>query len=129
MLGLFMLSGRKSWPIWLAVRSVATSVVGIVVAVILSKLAMPALADQVKELDAAAVPTITEYVLENHVWLPWTPIPALILGVSAIVFRYLRTMLAPIAAITSVAAFVVIVGSLIVVMMPIYSVPKEFGLG
>jgi len=119
---------RASWSMWLAMRSLVTAIGGIAAAFVLSSLAMPHLADHIKEMGADA-PQMTRFVMENHRYLPIVPIPALVLGIAAVVFRSLRTLLAPLAAVASIMALVVVVGSLVVAMMPLYSMPKDLMVG
>ena len=113
---------------WLAVRAVATAIVGIGAAVILNKMAIPALAGQIDQFGSDISP-MYKWVMSNHHWLPWIPLPALVLGLAAIMLRSLRNILAPLAAFVSLIAFIVIIGSLVVAMMPMYSMPKSFNLG
>ncbi|MHC4442594.1 MAG: hypothetical protein ACYTF1_10025 [Planctomycetota bacterium] len=106
---------------WLAVRSVATAVIAIVVAIILHKTAIPALVGNY-DSNSSNVSTFTQLVIDNQQLLPWIPVPALIVGITAVAIRHSRGILAPVAAITSLIAVIVIVGSLIAVMMPMYLV-------
>ena len=112
---------KSRWPMWLAVRSVATAVCCIVAAIILHKTALPALAGTIGQIKTN-VPEVTHLVIDNHQWLPWIPVPALIIGIAAVILRPIRSILAPLAAITSLIAVIVIVGSLVVAMMPMYRI-------
>ena len=115
---LFMLKrGRRS--LWFAVRSVATAVVCIVVAIILHKIAIPALDNMSDQLETN-VPTVTYLIIDNHQWLPWIPVPALVVGIAAVILCPMRCILTPVAVITSLIAVIIVIGSLIVVMMPMY---------
>jgi hypothetical protein len=118
-LGPMMMLSKRGRKMWFAVRSVVTAIVCIVVAIILHKAAIPALISK-GELPESNMSDLTHLVVDNHQWLPWVPVPALILGFAAVVLRPLRGLLVPFAVLASLVAVVVIIGSLIVVMMPMY---------
>jgi len=62
--------------------------------------------------------------LEYHAELPFLPVPGLLLGIAALMFKPFRLPLAVLAMIVAVAATAAIVAMLIGGMMPLYEVPR-----
>jgi hypothetical protein len=119
---------RVGFSTWLAFRSTFMAVMAIVAAVILNQTALPKLA---LELGSPQVnlPGGLERLLARPAVLPYLPVPGLVLGIGALVLRPLRPILAVLSAGASLIAFLLIVGTLIVSMLPLYHVPKDLSLG
>lgn len=123
-----MLFGRRvrpgSMPLWLAIRSTITAIGAIVAAVVLESTALPKLEGELKAMQAqppAALAWVTPF--QGH--LRFVPVPALLLGVAAIVLRPLRRPLAILATIFSILAVAILVGSLVAALAPMYQMPRE----
>lgn len=126
--GSLFMRRRKSWPVWLAVRSVLTSIMAIIVAVVVNTLASPMLAKQTSELGLDA-PGWASMITQMKGVLLFVPVPGLCLGIAALSFRSLRPVLAPLAAIATLLAVMLIVGSLVAAILPMYQMPRGLGLG
>jgi hypothetical protein len=122
--GSFLVSRSGSWPMWLAVRSTATAVTGIVVAMTLGSTALPKLSEELKASDLQP-PAPLGVLVANPQALPMLPVPGLLLGIAAIVLRPFRGPLAILSAIAATAAMVLIVGALIGSLAPMYSMSVD----
>jgi hypothetical protein len=120
----FLMPRSGSWPMWLAVRSTATAVTGIVVAMFIGSAALPKMA---AELQASELqpPAPLGVLVANPQALPMLPVPGLLLGIGAILLRPLRGPLAILAAIASTLAMVLIVGTLVGALVPMYNIPVD----
>ena len=127
MLGM-MLMRRRSFGIWLAVRSIVTAVGASVVAVILNHTAMPNLLDGLRD-SGQDVPQWLQQVVDLQPLLPWVGVPGVIFGIAAMVLRPLRTPLALLAGLLSVVAIVLVVATLVAAMIPFYQGSQDVLMG
>ena len=111
---------------WLALRSVFTAGMAIVVAIILNRTAMPRLAAEAPTTHVNLPAGLSCLLVGRHL-LPWIPVPGLLLGLAALLLRPLRPILAALAAIGCLIAVVLIVGALIGALAPLYQAPAELG--
>ena len=111
---------------WLALRSVLTAGMAIVVAIILNRTAMPRLTAETPTTHANLPSGLSCLLVGRHL-LPWIPVPGLLLGLAALALRPLRPILAVLAAIGCLIAVVLIVGALIGALAPLYQAPAELG--
>lgn len=114
---------RSSFSLRLALRSVLLSAMAIAVASIVSG-ALPKLTAESKGLDATPVPA-GQYLVAIQDVLPFVPVPGLVFGLAALLFRPLRPIFAVLATVASVAALVLIAGSLLTALAPMYQMPKD----
>ncbi len=117
---------RRSSPLatWLAVRSLLTGIVAVVVAVVLQSTALPRVAEESKGLSDGAAPALAWIPTVARV-LPLVPAPAVVLAVAALMSRTFRGPLATLAALAAAVALVTIVGTLIAAMLPLYQMPTD----
>ena len=117
---------RRSSPLatWLAVRSLLTGIVAIVVALVLQSTALPKVAEESKGLSNGAAPALAWVPSVARV-LPLVPAPAIALAAAALLSHTCRGPLAMLAALAAIVAIVTIVGTLIAAMLPLYQVPAN----
>ncbi len=116
------------WSTRLAVRSVLTCVVAIVVGVMVSSSALPKLEREVKEAGGHRSPVMRKLV-ESRSLLPFAPVPGLLLGIAALVLRPLRAPLALAAMLATVACVGLLIATLGAAMAPLYDVPADLQPG
>ena len=118
MLGV-MLTRRRSFGLWLAVRSIITAAAASAVAIVLSHTAMPKLIHELRD-SGADVPSWLEKIVEFQPLLPWVGLPGVVVGIAALMLRPFRKPLALLAGVLSVAAIVLVVTTLVAAMIPFY---------
>ncbi len=119
---------RRSFSLRLAMRSLITSLVAMAAGYVVQG-ALPKLASEAAGADSV-LPAQLESLLQvagGH--LVYVPLPALALALAALVLRPLRLILALLAAAAALLALVVIAGSLIAGLAPMYQIPKDLMAG
>jgi hypothetical protein len=119
-------SGRSLW-LWLAWRSVLTSVTAAGAAVVLRTAALPALSREIGAMDLDPA-SMSVQLLKLAKWLPLVGVPGVVFGVAALVNRQARPVLSVLAALASVAAMVAVVGTLIGILVPLYQSQIELAV-
>jgi hypothetical protein len=123
-----MFLGRKlrpgSFALSLAVRATMTAAGAIVAAMIFESAAMPKLQGELKAMNLRP-PAGLAWVVPFQGHLRYVPIPALVLGIAAIALRPLRRPLAIAAMALALLAVVILVGSLVAAIAPMYQMPAE----
>ncbi len=119
---------RGVWVRRLAFRSTMTSILALVAAYVVKTMALPAL-DREHAEAAKNLSPILGMLLALRPWIMFLPIPGLALGLSAIVLRPLRPLLAPLALLASVLAVAATVGVLVAGLAPMYQIPADLQLG
>jgi hypothetical protein len=117
-----------SFSLRLAFRATLTATVAIVAAVIIESTAMPKLETELKGLQRQP-PTSLKWAGAFQGRLRYVPVPALVLGIAAIASRRLRPVLAGLATAASLVALVIVVGSLVAALAPMYQIPAELDPG
>lgn len=112
------------WWLWLSGRAVALAVVSGVVAYILQELTLPRLAEEGFSLDPSAS-GLPDWIENIQGFLLYTPVPGLCLGVAAFIFRPFRRSLSILAILASLAALVLVVGTLVAALAPMYSSAEQ----
>lgn len=120
-----MMHRRRSWPLWLAIRAIATGLAGILATVILQSAALPKVQEELRDVRK---PQATSLVLRYQKAFIAVPGLAVALGVAAIVLRPLRAQLAVLAAIAGVLTLFSAVAMLIAMLGPLYRMPDDLGL-
>jgi hypothetical protein len=108
---------------YVAAKAIAISVVAIGAAVVLSQMALPRLTTVLGEMGAKP-PDWALTALEYQSELPLLPVPGLLLGIAAFMFKPMRGMLAWAAMLASVAATGIIVAMLIGSLVPFYNMAE-----
>ncbi|MBI4580328.1 MAG: hypothetical protein HY718_11540 [Planctomycetes bacterium] len=116
----------EKWSLFLAAKAIAISVVAIGAAIVLSRMALPKLAETLHGMNVTPAPWVLKG-LEYQAELPMLPVPGLLLGIAAIMFKPCRPLLAALALAAAVLATGVIVAMLIGSMAPLYEVPRGLG--
>lgn len=109
------------FPIYLAAKAITISLVAIGAAVVLSRMALPRMTLLLGEMGAKP-PDWALAALSYQAELPLLPVPALLLGIAALMFRRVRGLLAGLAMLAAVAATAAIVAMLVGSLMPFYNV-------
>ena len=117
---------RSSFWTWLAFRSIIAAALAIVVAIIVNRTAMPKLTTEAPTAQSDLPLGLTGLVAHRGL-LPLVPVPGLLLGIAALVLRPLRPLLAILATIGCVLAVVLILGTLVGALAPLYQAPAELG--
>ena len=127
----FMLFGVKrqggSFSLRLAMRATLTSIVAIVAAVVIESTALPKLEGELKGLGRQQ-PAALKWAGVFQGRLRYVPVPALVLGLAALALPTLRPVLAVLAMGALALAMVIVVGSLVGSLAPMYQVPEDLGL-
>ena len=126
-----MFFGRQrrtgSFSLRLAVRATLTAVVAIVAAGVFESRAQSKLQGELTGMHLQPPASLGWLgVFQGH--LQYVPVPALLLGVAALVLRPLRPILAPLAMVATLLAVLIVVGSLLAAMAPLYRMPAELDL-
>lgn len=108
-----------SWSAYLAGKAIAISIVAIGAAVALSRMALPRLTAVLGEMGTAP-PAWALRALDFRDELPLLPVPGLLLGIAALMFRSFRGLLAVAAIIAAGLATGIIIAMLIGSLMPFY---------
>ncbi len=111
----------------LAVRSILTGVVAIIVGYFVQSTALNRIRqEEVKP--AVNLPPVVSTIAANPGVLPFLPVPGIILGVAAMILRPLRGILASLAALMVALSIAAIIGSLVVALAPMYQMPDDLDL-
>jgi hypothetical protein len=108
-----------NWSAYLAGKAIAISIVAIGAAVVLSRIALPRVTVVLGEMGTKP-PGWALSALDYRNELPLLPVPGLLLGIAALMFRPFRGMLAVAAMIAAVLATGIIVAMLIGSLAPFY---------
>jgi hypothetical protein len=117
---------RQMWATLMAVKAALLSAVAIAAAVVLTRMALPKL---VEALHCAGRPSSPLVLMELRYQdtIPLLPVPGLILGIAALMFRPFRALFAILAMLAALVATAGIVALLIGSMAPLYEVPRGLG--
>jgi hypothetical protein len=117
-----------SWALWLAVRSTTTAAIALGAALMLQSTALPRLTEE-RQAAGDASARAGGWMDAIGARLAYVPLPALAVGVAAIGFRAARPVLAIVAALLALAAVVLVLGTLITALAPMYQIPRELDPG
>lgn len=110
---------RRRWPLVLAVKAMAISVVGLGAGYTVNQLALPRLLEELEGSRKALSPVLS-HMLSVRGLLSMSPLAGLLLGLAAIGLKPLRTPLALLAMVAAIGSVAAIVGMLVLAMMPLY---------
>lgn len=106
---------------YLAGKAIVVSLAAIAASLVLSRMALPRLSAVLGEMGAQP-PGWAMAALQFQNELPLLPVPGLLLGIAALMFRPFRTPLAVAAMLAAVAATAMIVAMLVGTLVPFYGV-------
>jgi len=109
----------RNWSVYLAFKAVAISLAAIVAAIALSRLALPKLVEAMHGMGTKP-PDWVLLALDYRSELPLLPVPGLLLGIAAILFRPFRGLLAIVALLAAALVTLAIVAMLIGSLTPFY---------
>ncbi len=112
-----------NWPLWLALRATLAAALAMIVGWLVKWSVFPTLTEQANGLRAAG-PEPSRCLSFLRDCVPFVGLPGFALGLAAIVKRRWRPVLAVLATVASFAALLVIVGTLISALKPLYQTPQ-----
>jgi hypothetical protein len=115
----------RSSGAYLAFKAIAVSLAAIVAAMVLSRMALPKLVEAMHGLGSKP-PDWVLLALDYRNELPLLPVPGLLLGIAAIMFRPFRGVLAVAALLAAGLATFAIVAMLIGCLAPFYDATRAF---
>lgn len=118
---------RGGLGLYLALRSTFTAAGVIVAAIVLETTAMPKLQGEVTAMKLKAPPGLS-WVAPFQPHLRYVAVPGLALGIAAIALRPFRRPLALAATAFTLAAVVILVGSFVALLAPLYQSAADMNL-
>lgn len=114
---------RHRWAVSMAIKAILLSIVASGAGFVVGRMALPKLIDALHGMGQKP-PELILTSLQYQDLLPLLPLPGLVLGIAALMFRVFRPLLAPLAMLAAVLATFGIVAMLIGSMAPLYQIPR-----